>query len=156
MANNFKHSHTFAKHCLLNKEKYSTLLFQEFEKRFQDFRQNQQSFLISATPFFVDINILHLDFQIECIEVQSDVELKEKFDHFSLLDFYELYLPKEKYPKLNDDALFMSSLFGSTYICEQLLFSRMKHTKNKTRTKIFHQHRENSLRIANNLHQTKY
>ena len=55
--------------------------------------------------------------------------------------------PKKNYPSLHNHALFMSSLFGSTYICEQL-FSRMKHTKNKTRTKIFDEHLEHSLRIA--------
>lgn len=41
----------------------------------------------------------------------------------------------------------MSSLFGSTYIFEQLL-SRMKHTKSKNITKISNEHLENSLRIA--------
>ena len=93
MASHFMHFYTFAKHRPLNKKKYSTLLFQlilKFEKRFQDFRQNQQSFLIFGTPFSVDINILHPDFQMECIEVQSDIQLTEKFDHFSLLDFYKI------------------------------------------------------------------
>ena len=41
----------------------------------------------------------------------------------------------------------MSSDLGITYICEQL-FSRMKHTKNKNRTKITDKHLENALRIA--------
>ncbi|KAF0683354.1 Uncharacterized protein FWK35_00038104 [Aphis craccivora] len=65
---------------------------------------------------------------MECIELQSDIQLKEKFNRSSLLDFYKLYLPKETYPVLHDHALFMFSLFGSTYICEQL-FSRMKNTE---------------------------
>ena len=41
----------------------------------------------------------------------------------------------------------MISLFGSTYICEQL-FSRMKFTKNKNRTKITDVHLEDSLRLS--------
>ena len=41
----------------------------------------------------------------------------------------------------------MCSAFDSNYICEQL-FSRMKHTKNKNRTKITDKHLENSLRIS--------
>ena len=41
----------------------------------------------------------------------------------------------------------MSSLFGSTYICEQL-FVRMKHINSKIRTKISDEHLENSLGIA--------
>ena len=85
--------------------------------------------------------------QMECIEVQSDIQLKEKFDHVSLLDFYRSYLPRDKYPLLHNHALFMSSLFGSTYICEQL-FVRMKHINSKIRTKISDEHLENSLRIV--------
>jgi hypothetical protein len=150
--NNFMHFDTLAKHGPVNNEKYAALLFdliQEFENRFQDFRKNHQSFGIFTTPFSVDINILPANLQMECIELQSDIQLKEKFDHVSLLDFYKIYeyLPREKYPSLHNHALFMSSLFGSTYICEQL-FSRMKYTKNKTRTKISDEHLENSLRIA--------
>lgn len=83
----------------------------------------------------------------ECIELQSDIQLKEKFHCVPLLDFYKLYLPKDKYPSLHDQALFMASLFGSTYICEQL-FSRMKYTKSKNRSKISDEHLESSLRIA--------
>ncbi|XP_041419118.1 general transcription factor II-I repeat domain-containing protein 2-like [Xenopus laevis] len=149
-ANNFMHFNTLAKHVPVNTEKYAALLYdliQEFEKRFQDFRENKQHFAIFATPFSVDINMLPANFQMECIELQSDFQLKEKFDHVSLLDFYRSYLPRDKYPSLHNHALFMSSLFGSTYICEQL-FSRMKHTKSKIRTKLSDEHLENSLRIA--------
>ena len=83
---------------------------------------------------------------MEFIEVQSDIQLKEKFDNYSLLDFNKLYLPKEKYLKLQNHALFLSSLFGSTCICEEI-FSRMKYTKNKTRIKIS-DHLENLLKIV--------
>ncbi|CAH2281645.1 General transcription factor II-I repeat domain-containing 2 [Pelobates cultripes] len=78
----------------------------------------------------VDITALPPNYQTECIELQSDIRLKEKFDHVSLLDFYKAYLPKEKYPSLHNCALFITSLFGSTYIGEQL-FSRMKHMKSE-------------------------
>jgi hypothetical protein len=49
------------------------------------------------------------------------------------------------YPKKH--ALFMFSLFGITYIREQL-FSRMKNTKSKNRSTISHKHLESCLRIA--------
>ena len=39
------------------------------------------------------------------------------------------------------------SLFGSTYICEQL-FTKMKHTKSKTKSRLTDCHLENSLRVA--------
>ena len=70
----------------MNSEKYTTLLFdliQEFENRFQDFWENNQYFAIFVTPFSVDINMLPANFQMEYIELQSDIELKEKFDHVS-------------------------------------------------------------------------
>ena len=91
--------------------------------------------------------MLPANFQMECTELQSDVQLKEEFDHVSLLDFYRYYLPKDKYPLLHNHALFMSSLFGHTYICKQL-FSRIKHIKSKIRTKISDEHLENLLRTA--------
>ena len=72
---------------------------------------------------------------------------KERFFHVSLLDFYRPYLPIDTYPLPHNHALFMSSLFGSTYICEQL-FSGVKHIKSKIRTKISDEHLENSLTIA--------
>ncbi|XP_075053814.1 general transcription factor II-I repeat domain-containing protein 2-like [Mixophyes fleayi] len=89
-ANNFMHFSTLAKHGPVNTEKYAALLFdlvQEFENRFQDFRKNQSFFLIFATPFSVDINILPGNLQMECIELQCDIQLKEKFEHVSLMDF---------------------------------------------------------------------
>jgi len=51
-----------------------------------------------------------------CVELQSDFQ--HKSDHVSLLDFHNPYLSREKYPSLHNHALFMSLLFGSTYICE--------------------------------------
>ncbi|GFW17892.1 general transcription factor II-I repeat domain-containing protein 2A [Trichonephila clavipes] len=89
---------------------------------------------------------------MEFIELQSDIQLKEKFGNVSLLAFYKDYLPRDKYPNFHNHALLMSLASGSTNICEQL-FSRMKHAKKQTttkkeRTKITEKHLENALRIA--------
>ena len=84
-----------------NSEEYASLiliLINEVETRFQDFRMNSQLFAIFATPFSVDITAVETKFQVECIELQSDIQLKEKSNQSSLLDFYKLYLPKETYP----------------------------------------------------------
>ena len=70
----------------------------------------------------------------------------QKFDYVSLLDFYKSYLTREKYPSLHNHVLLMS-LFGSAYICEQLL-SRVEDRKSKIRSKISDEHLENSLRTA--------
>ena len=65
---------------------------------------------------------------------------------YSLLEFYKR-LPEESFPKIKDLARKKMSLFGSTYICEQL-FTKMKHTKSKTRSRLTDCHLENSLRVV--------
>ena len=85
-------------------KKYAVLLFeliQEFENRFQDFWENNQYFVTSTTPFSVDINMLPASFQMECTELQADIQLKEEFDCVSLLDFYRSYLPRDTYSLLH-------------------------------------------------------
>ncbi|CAI6369553.1 unnamed protein product [Macrosiphum euphorbiae] len=149
--NNFMYFPVLAEYNPKNNEEYASLilvLINEFETRFQDFRKNSQLLAIFATPFSVDIIAVETKFQVECIELQSDdIQLKEKFNQSSLLDFYKLYLPKETYPVLHDHVLFMFSLFGSTYICERL-FSRMKYIKSKNRFTISDKHLESCLRIS--------
>ena len=102
---------------------------------------------IFVTPFSVGINTRLANFHMECIELQSDIELKEKFHHVSLPDFHKPTLTKEKHPLLHSHTLFMSSLFGSMYICEQYL-SRMKYMKSNISSKISDEHLESSLRMA--------
>ena len=90
--------------------------------------------------------MLPANFETESIELQSDIQLKEKSDHVSLPDFHKPYLTREKYSSLHNHTLFISLLFGSTYLCEQL-FWRIKHRWSK-----FHQkslmNLENALRMA--------
>jgi len=80
---------------------------------------------------------------MEYMELQSNIQLKEKVGDV----FHKPYLTSEKYPLLHSHALLMSSLFGSTYICEQL-FSNMKNRKNNIAPKISDEHLENSLRMT--------
>ena len=79
MVNNFMHFNTLAKHSPVNSEKYVAFLFiliKDFENRFQDCKKCHQSFGILETLFSVDINILPAKFQIECRELQSDIQFK--------------------------------------------------------------------------------
>ena len=76
--NNFMHFN-MAKHSPMNGEQYAALLFnliQEFENRFQDFWENNQYLAIVEAPSLVDINMLPANFQMECIELQSDTQRK--------------------------------------------------------------------------------
>jgi len=108
MTNNFMHSNALAKHSFemhvhfdtlvrniftVNSEKYTaviSVLLQEFESRFRDFKKkNHYFFAIFANSFSVDINTLPANFQMECRQLPSNIQLKLKIDHVSLSDFYK-------------------------------------------------------------------
>lgn len=99
---------------------FFSILIREFKNTFQDLKKSRQFFYIFATPFSVDVNSLSGNFQMDGLELQSDIPLKEIFGHLSLPDFYKTYYNREKYPSLHNHASFMSSLFGRIYISEQL------------------------------------
>lgn len=62
-------------------------------------------------PFSLDINTLPARFQIECIELLSGIQFKEKTDCIiCLLDFYKTCLNSEKYSMIHKHILFMSLL----------------------------------------------
>ena len=119
----------------------------EFNVRFQDFRTQEVSLKIFASPFDVDVETAPLSLQMVLIDLQENFNLKMKARDISLSEVYQRYIPADKYPKLGDLARKRMALFGSTYVCEQL-FSRMKFVKSKTRTKITDSHLENSLKLS--------
>ena len=82
--------------------------------------------------------------------MQCSDELKAKFytEGISLLDFYKKYILESRlYPSLTNNAKEMASMFGSSYTCEQL-FSTMKFTKSKLRSRISDAHLENVQLLA--------
>uniref|UniRef100_A0A8D8YPU5 General transcription factor II-I repeat domain-containing protein 2A n=1 Tax=Cacopsylla melanoneura TaxID=428564 RepID=A0A8D8YPU5_9HEMI len=121
----------------------------EFVSRFQDFRASGNVLKTFASPFTVDIDTVPGYLQLEVLEIKENSELMDIFNarNNTLIEFYSKFVTQEKYPLLRKNALRISSLFGSTYICEQL-FSQMKITKSKIRTRLSDGHLENSLRIA--------
>jgi len=56
-------------------------------------------------------------------------------------------MSSEKFPQLQKNAAQIISLFGSTYVCEQM-FSRMKQVKNKIRSSITDGQLEQCQRLA--------
>lgn len=58
--------------------------------------KNHQFIGIFVTPFSVDMNILAANLQMECKEIQSEIQLKEKFDCVTLLDLHKTYLKRKK------------------------------------------------------------
>ena len=119
---------------------------EEFDHRFQDFKSQESSLHMFQSPFDVNVEQAPEEFQMELIELQGNDDLKRDMKNYSLLEFYKR-LPEESFPKIKDLARKKMSLFGSTYICEQL-FTKMKHTKSKTRSRLTDCHLENSLRVA--------
>ena len=86
-------------------------------------------FGIFAILSTIDINKSPENFQMECMELQSDIQLKN-LTMCGYQIFIKTSLTSKKYPLLHNHALYMSLLFGSMHICEQL-FSRVKSRKSK-------------------------
>jgi hypothetical protein len=92
---------------------------QEFISQCQDFLKHETALNLLSTPFDVNVKTVPYEFQLEIIDLQCNEDLKSKFQDITLLDFYKLYLPGDKFPALRNHARQMTSLFGSTYLCEQ-------------------------------------
>lgn len=99
MANNWVHSDTLAKHGPVNsKQKYSavfSVLIKELENKLQDWRKHPFFWYICGSLFSQHKYIKTEDFQMECIELQSHIQLKQKPNHVSLPDFYKPSLTRE-------------------------------------------------------------
>lgn len=104
----------------------------EFDRRFSDFRAQQSGFDIFANPFTTDICTAPQHLQMELIDLQSDSGLRAKFQDAAIQDFYRL-LPSDLMSQLQRHAARALSMFGSTYLCEQM-FSKMNLNTNKHRS----------------------
>ena len=147
---NFNHFPTFLKCKDQNTQKYAKLiseLREEFESRFHDFKENASSFEIFSGPFSIKSDDVPENLQTKLVDFQCESSLKDKFNSSSLIDFYKNYVSREKYPGICKYAMFIISLFGITYLCEQVFF-RIKYTKSPARSLLSDSHLEDSLRVA--------
>ena len=118
-------------------------LCSEFGKRFTDFRNYEMEFKLFSQPFYVTPDNIPDCYQMEVIDLQSDMDLKRAYASNDVVTFYKKYVCG-KHPNLEKH---MISLFGSTYSCEQF-FSRMKFTKSKHRSQLTNEHLASQLRVA--------
>ena len=119
-------------------------LMQEFNVRFKDFRSHDIAFRLFGSPYLVNADDVPAHFQMELVELQSDSFMKQTFLEG---DFFYSLLNSAMYPALRTNALRRMSLFGSTYICEQI-FSRMKFNKSVHRARLTDNHLHDILHIS--------
>ena len=149
---NYAHFSTLQQHHPTCSDQFVSVIQQlrtEFLSRFDDIRSIENDIKLFSTPFDVPVEVVHEQYQMELVELQCCDELKSKFHAKGvlLLDFYKHHLKCEKYPYLINHAKKITSMFGSTYVCEQL-FSSMKNTKSKLRTRLNDGHLQDVMLLA--------
>ena len=122
-------------------------LLERFNAGFQDIKSKQVELDIFSIPFNVTPASAFFGFQLELIKLQSDDTLKAMYLNKPLLEFYRVYVSKEEFPNLRASAFKWSSVFGSTYLCEQF-FSRMNITKSRYRSRLTDENLGMQLRVA--------
>nr|XP_046210501.1 general transcription factor II-I repeat domain-containing protein 2-like [Oncorhynchus gorbuscha] len=130
--------------CAQFAEKLSVLAA-EFSRRFADFDAQKCKFELLSNPFAVDVENAPTNIQMELIELQCNDTLKSKYDAVGTAQFPR-FIP-DTMPQLRTQAAQMLSMFGSTYLCEQL-FSSMKMTKTTHRRRLTDEHLRSILRIS--------
>ena len=142
--------------------KYINVLEAEFTTRFQEFQKYGPLFSFLINPDSFDGHDLELplldwldtqDMQMQLIELKTSTLWKSKFadlrreletetvrDHCACITTCWLSVPG-KFSCLRNIALALLSVFGSTYMCEQI-FSHMKSVLNPHRSRLTTDHSE--------------
>lgn len=149
-------NHAGAAH-VLDVDKYCDLLSklgQEFKNRFKDFDKLEPCVAFIANPLKeVDISAVSeqiaellsvdpVELEMEIINLQNDIQLQSQQN---AQHFWRLVDP-ENYKNIHQAALKVSSLFGSTYLCESA-FSDMNAIKSKFRTRLTDEHLNEAIRV---------
>lgn len=137
--------------------KYEALLRglrEKFHGRFNDFHKLKNDLETFTRPTSEDIQPPAY-LRVELIDLQSDLTYKDLFKPGEDLTAAYKLLPPLQYQKLKRFAGRILSLFGSTYLCEQV-FSRMGYTKNTYRTTMTDDHLKAVLRVATTKLEPRY
>ena len=133
-----------------SKERYKSELSslqEQFGKRFQDLRQHEGKFRLFSNPLHANLQSIPERFQNEVIELQSNLEASQAFNHTNLLDFYKKFIKKDSSPNMWKLRIQLASLFGSSYVCEQT-FSKMNSIKSKNRSCLLHENLDAQVRLC--------
>jgi hypothetical protein len=122
------------------------MLRKEFQARFQNFEEYSKDIRLFQNHFTFEMEEASETYQLELTDMQTDDELTEAFHSSARGQFYKC-LSDSKFPNIKGLATKMSTVFGSTYICEQT-FSQMKLIKSKFRTRMTNDHLHHCLRLS--------
>jgi hypothetical protein len=102
---------------------------------------------IFATLFNVEPADVPDNLQHEIIQLQSNDELKARYNSLPLLEFYKHYtrICNDEFPILRRQAL--KYVFGTTYCCEQF-FSKLTIAKSQLHPRLTDANLEKQLRVA--------
>ena len=113
-----------------------TSLREQFASRFAGVRLLAADFKLFTAPFDFPVCDAPATLQMGLVELQCNDELKAKFRTSTPLTFFrDFVLPSCNFPNYIAHAQRIVAMFGSTYCCEQL-FSKMRHTKSRLRSKL--------------------
>ena len=136
-------------------------LANEFDERFANFSYIDDLLVMVKNPFVVAANDQWLNqassgcpqlskakLQMQFVDMKADDELRKTFNQTgkSSATFW-VHVNETQYTELRTLALTVSSMFGTTYICEQS-FSHMNMIKSKYRASLTNEHLEQCLRIS--------
>ena len=107
-------------------------------------------FALFANPFEAIVKNVPVHLQMELVDLQCDSDLKSKFAMVPLVKLYGEYILHDKCPGLVNHARMLTPLFGSTYMCEQLIVQQdeLCQVQAKTRTQLSDAHLDCTLRLA--------
>ncbi len=135
-------------------------LIVNFSNRFDCFSFGQQLTMFIQNPFLItDVREFSKEvtqhfkwvnagpLQMQLVDLQADVALKEQFVRSDPFTFWLQMVPETAFPGLRKVALHILTMFGSTYNCEAA-FSTMNIIKTKYRSRLTNEHLHMCMRIA--------
>ncbi|XP_065147064.1 SCAN domain-containing protein 3-like [Paramisgurnus dabryanus] len=135
-------------------------LIENFKAHFDGFSLGDQLMLFVRSPFLVK-NVISFSkeavhmykwanaqaLQMELLDLQADVVLREQCESSDPVTFWLQTVPKAKFPVLHKVDVYTLTMFGSTYCCESA-FSTLNIIKNKYRSQLTNDRVHACLRIA--------
>lgn len=118
-------------------------IIDEFNERFLEFDKIRPMMNLFFKPFQCKIDSVPDFLKLEFCDLKNDVL---RFSEKEGVEFWK-DVSQEKYPRIHEEFLKISSMFGSTWICEYC-FSKMKSIKTSSRNRLLDSNLEYSMRIA--------